>query len=149
MNDLNIDKIILNNDIENKIQKCVEFVKLNDLNKINNGSHEIDGSDIFVNIFQMTTADPKDRAWEAHKVYIDLHYLIQGNEQLHINDLKNMSIEDYDDETDSVILNGPKKDVINLSEGDFYLCMPNDAHKTGVISSKSEYIKKAVFKIKI
>ena len=38
--------------------------------------------------------------------------------------------------------------TVNLYEGDFLVCMPQDGHRPGIMTDKPETIRKATFKVK-
>ena len=50
---------------------------------------------------------------------------------------------------DFLPLEGEKNSQVILTEGDFLLCYPKDAHRTAVQVKEPVMIKKAIFKIKI
>ena len=46
------------------------------------GSHPIDGERFFVNIVEYETTLPENRFWEAHRKYLDVHLMLDGQEQI-------------------------------------------------------------------
>ena len=46
-------------------------------------------------------------------------------------------------------LDGDYKASVKLNPGDFLICYPEDAHRTGVIADEACHLKKAIFKIKV
>lgn len=87
--------------------------------------------------------------FENHKKFIDIHYIIKGEEQIGLTpvlDLKpNM---DYDHENDYQLFDGVVNETITLKEGDFLLLFPGEAHVTGGVTKEQPIeLKKIVFKV--
>lgn len=137
------------NFLSEDLKKCFEYIKNNDLLSKEKGSYEIEGKDIFVNIVEYETTTPKNRFWEAHKQYLDIHYILEGEEIIDINFLNNMKIKDYVEKDDFVSMDGDKKTSVVLQKEDFLICYPNDAHMTAIKVCESTKVKKAIFKVKI
>ena len=104
---------------------------------------------MFVNIVEYETTTEDKRFWEAHKNYLDLHFMLDGEEIINVNFIDNMKQIEFVEKDDFLSLEGNKKSSILLEEGDFLICYPNDAHMTAIKVSDSKKIKKAIFKVKI
>ncbi|MEF2877859.1 MAG: YhcH/YjgK/YiaL family protein [Blautia sp.] len=135
--------------LEAEVLKCFEYAKNHDLLSYEKGSHEIDGDNLFVNIVEYETTTPENRFWEAHKKYLDLHFMLKGPEQIDVNFIDNMEQKEFVDKDDFLPLEGEANSHVVLTEGDFLLCYPKDAHRTAVQVNTPAVIKKAIFKIKI
>lgn len=135
--------------LEEDVLKCFEYAKNHDLLAYETGSHEIDGDNLFVNIVEYETTTPENRLWEAHRQYLDLHFMLRGPEQIDVNFIDNMEQKEFVEKDDFLPLEGEKNSHVVLTEGDFLLCYPKDAHRTAVQVEKPVKIKKAIFKIKI
>ena len=61
-------------------QKAFDFLKNSDLEHMEVGRYEIDGDDIYAMIQKQTTAAPENKKAESHYKYIDIQYLIRGEE---------------------------------------------------------------------
>lgn len=131
------------------VKECLEFAKKNDLLSFEPGSHEIDGKRLFVNIAEYETTERENRPWEAHKDYLDLHLMLRGSEILDLGFIENMEQKEYVPEEDFLPLDGDRSCSVILSEGDFLVCYPDDAHLTAVKNGEIQKIKKAIFKIQI
>ncbi len=138
---------ILNSAYSDELSKIYKWIAENDLNKIRLGKHIIDGENLYVNILQYETKDETDCIWEAHRQYLDLHYIISGQELIEISDIRNMFIGEYEEDKDYVHINGDYDTQILCKSGSLLLLTPEDAHKTAVKVAESDLVKKAVFKI--
>lgn len=135
--------------LEENVLKCLEYAKNNELVDFEKGSHEIEGDNLFVNIVEYKTTIPEERFWEAHRQYLDLHLMLRGPEQIDVNFIDNMEQKEFVEKDDFLPLEGETNSHVVLTEGDFLLCYPKDAHRTAVQVKESVMIKKAIFKIKI
>lgn len=131
------------------LKKCFDYIQNNDLSNLQKGSYEIDGKDLFVNIVEYKTTTEDNRFWEAHKNYLDLHFIINGEEIINVNFINNMEQKPFVEQDDFLPLEGDKKTSVVLQKDDFLICYPNDAHMTAIQVEKPTNIKKAIFKVKI
>ena len=88
------------------------------------------------------------RAFEAHRDYLDIHFVISGEEGMGYADVDRLSvIREYDESADYLLLSG-ECDKLVLRKGDFCITFPEDAHIPGMCAG-GEGLKKAVVKIKL
>lgn len=135
--------------LESQVLKCFDYAKENDLISYKKGSHPIEGEDLFVNIVEYETTTPENRFWEAHRQYLDLHFMLRGPEQIDVNFIQNMEQKEFVEKDDFLPLEGEPNSHVVLNAGDFLLCYPADAHRTAVQVGAPATIKKAIFKIRI
>lgn len=135
--------------LEESVKTCFEYMKGHDLLAYEKGSYKIDGDRLFVNIVEYATTEAKNRFWEAHKDYLDVHVMLKGQEQIDVNFIRNMELKEYVKEDDFLPMDGEKNGSVILREGDFLICYPGDGHRTAVQVEKPETIKKAIFKVGI
>lgn len=145
-NIINLDEYAF---LEEKIKECLIYAKTQNLASYEKGSHEIHGSDVFVNIVEYTTTTAENRFWEAHKNYLDIHYMLDGVEQIDLNFIQNMDVKEFVEKDDFLPMEGEKNASVVLKTGDFLICYPNDGHRTAIAAEEPQAIKKAIFKIRI
>lgn len=131
------------------VQRCLDYAKTYDLQALPCGRHDIDGESLFVNIVEYETKARENCIWEAHKAYLDLHLMLDGQETIDVGFVSRMEQAPYQEETDYVPLEGEKDCAVRLSAGSFLVCYPEDGHRTGVQIESPARIKKAIFKIRI
>ncbi len=145
INDLNRYRFL-----EDNIQKCFAYIKEHRLEDFEKGSYPIDDNILFFNIAEYNTkTDESEGFWEAHRRYIDLHYLLCGSEKINLNFISRMKQGAFSEEDDFLPLEGGYTASIILTPGDFLICYPEDAHMTALSQTQSTPIKKAIFKIRI
>ena len=135
--------------LEENVRKCFDYAREHDLLSYEKGSHPIDGDELFVNIVEYETTTPENRFWEAHRQYLDLHFMLRGPEQIDVNFIDNMEQKEFVEKDDFLHLEGEPNSHVVLNAGDFLLCYPADAHRTAVQVGAPATIKKAIFKIRI
>lgn len=104
---------------------------------------------LFCNPVSFTSKPEADCKYEAHRKYIDLHYIVEGVEGIATADCAALTVtEAYDEEKDILFLSGEEDGRYRLKPGQFMVCYPNDAHKVGMMADAPAPIRKIVFKIK-
>lgn len=128
-----------------------KFVKENDLNSLSAGSYEIDGRKVYVNIDEYETQPFGERSYEAHEKYVDVQLIIQGQESIYIDEKKDLKIKtEYSDEKDIAFYeDGNNGQNVELTENEFLVIYPSEAHKPCVMCGDKCQVKKAVFKIRL
>ena len=135
--------------LEEQVKECFEYAKEHNLASFEKGSHEIDGERLFVNIVEYTTTAAKERFWEAHRKYLDVHVMLHGTEQIDLNFIQNMDVKEFVEKDDFLPMDGEKNSSVVLRDGDFLICYLSDGHRTAVAVEEPEKIKKAIFKVRI
>lgn len=135
--------------LEDPIKECFAYLKSHDVASYENGSHGIDGDRLFVNVMEYTTTTPKNRFWEAHREYLDVHVVLSGQERVDVNFIQNMQQKEYVRQEDFLPMEGEKNGSILLRPGEFLVCYPSDGHRTAIAVEGPEAVKKAIFKVRI
>lgn len=135
--------------MEEKVRKCLEYARENDLLSYELGTHKIDGDNFFVNVVSYETTAKENRIWEAHRQYLDIHLILDGTEQIDLNFIENMEQGEFVEKDDFLPLNGKENSHVELTNGDFLVCYPHDAHRTAIQVGAPAPLKKAIFKVKI
>lgn len=87
--------------------------------------------------------------FEAHKKYIDIQIMLDGEEQIDITNIEGLDVlEEYNEEKDIIFYKAPDRlvDKISLTKGKFVLIYPYEAHKPQ-IKTISNSVKKIVVKV--
>lgn len=134
--------------LNGRLEKCFAYIKEHSLEKMELGRYELEGDDLFMNLQEFETMPSEGRTYEAHKRYLDLHYIVNGAEKIDVNFLGSMKLESYDEEKDLAILTGEAAGTVILRKGDFCICYPSDVHRPAGMEYRPEKIRKAVFKIR-
>ena len=114
------------------------------------GRFEIEEEQVFGIGLEYETKGEDECIWEAHRKYIDIHVVLEGEEQVLISGIENMkSTKSYDTEGDYELFEGKKEHRVLLKQGEFLILFPNEVHKTGVLIEGRKFVKKLVAKLAI
>ncbi len=111
------------------------------------GTYNVDGDNVFVKICKIDNAI-ESNIFEAHKKYIDIQVVVEGEEYLKLAHLDECASHiDYDEDKDIMFVKG-EGNVLNISSGEFYAVFPEDCH-CSYLNDDSQGVKKLVVKVKI
>ena len=130
------------------IKEGLEYLKANDISKMEDGKYEINGENLFINVNSYNSKDFAD--WESHTKYIDIQFIRVGEEKIGICERKDcISKTDYNSEKDIEFLTGDKGDFYTMGSGDFMIIYPDEIHKPGIKVKDNKYVKKAILKVAV
>lgn len=98
---------------------------------------------------------PKERSecfFESHKKYIDIQYMVKGDEIMDVTHIDNLKIvKKYDDKTDFIKYENKSDNISSLliREKELAIFYPTDAHQPCIKVDDSKLIYKAVIKIPV
>lgn len=134
--------------ISENLKLGFEWIKNNDLKNMPDGRYEICGK----NYANLQTYETKDDApYEAHRDYIDIQYMVIGEELSGVTDYTNCSTkEEYNKEKDIEFLNiNAKEEFYKIKEGEFFIFFPHDAHKPALKIDTNKKVKKVIVKVAV
>lgn len=103
---------------------------------------------LFANPVTLTSKPESECIFEAHRRYLDLHYIVEGTEGIATADVKTLQVQTpYDESGDIGFYQGDSDGLYYLKPGQFMICWPSDAHKVAVMAEIPAPIRKIVFKI--
>ncbi|MFR3272854.1 MAG: YhcH/YjgK/YiaL family protein [Slackia sp.] len=129
------------------VRRALAYAKEHDLSLLEAGRNEIDGDMLFVNACSYDTRVFEDCRFEAHRRYIDVQMVLEGQERIDVQFVDALEAEPFDEEADNMFLDGAAAASVVMTPGTFVACFPEDAHKPGIAVNGSEPVKKAVFKV--
>lgn len=116
------------------------------------GRQEIDGSNLFINYVSYETRAKDISSCEAHKLYIDVMYMVEGNETIYVKPTHKLTniTKEYNPDIEALIAD-IDDDVteVRLNEGMFCVLFPDDSHAPACIADKAMTVKKIIGKVKI
>lgn len=125
-----------------------DFILTHDMVQIAEQRYEL-GDTAYVNVESYNTYEFKERRYESHIKYLDIQYLILGEEDIFVVPVGELEIdENYNSHRDITFYKNNARGIDNiLKPGDMLLLMPEDGHMPCIAVRDSVYVKKAVFKI--
>lgn len=119
-----------------------------DLAGIEKGRYPIAGDSLFMIVDEYLTQDAKERKYEAHRKYIDLQYIVSGQELIGISKLdKQEVLEPYDKDRDIAFFRVHDCEYRLADNSVFFIFFPNDIHQPCVSVDQNAPVRKIVFKI--
>ena len=147
-----IDKLTnshLYSGLGNRINKAFDYLNNTDFSKTELGKYEIDEDNIFALVNEYNTKDEIEGKLEAHKKYIDVQFVAEGEELMGYTPLGEQEIlEPYKEENDIVFFRGDKL-FIKVAKGMFAIFFPEDVHMPGIQSGGKSFVKKLVIKVRV
>jgi biofilm protein TabA len=110
------------------------------------GRHEIDGERLIALVQEYTTRPVDECAWEAHRKYIDVQFVVRGSERMgHGARSSLVPRQAYDAERD-VSLFEPGAAFVTVGPGSYAISGPEDVHAPGGAVREPEVVRKVVVK---
>jgi YhcH/YjgK/YiaL family protein len=129
--------------------KGFEFLRRTDLAAIADGRHAIDGERVFAINQTYDTKPWKDGFLEIHRRYMDIQFIVSGEELIGYAPLAGQPEKDaYDASRDIAFLHGAS-DPVRLRAGQFAIFFPHDAHMPGRTTNAPTRVHKIVVKVAV
>ncbi|WP_143310899.1 YhcH/YjgK/YiaL family protein [Chitinophaga vietnamensis] len=127
-----------------------DYLARTDFTRLEKGKYEIDGSHIFAIVNEYDTVDASSEQMEAHKKYIDVQYIVQGEEMIGHNFMNGQQpSQAYSDSEDYMLFAEKPSFFTKLQQGHFAIFFPTDLHMPNLQVSAPAPVKKVVIKISV
>ena len=132
------------------INNALDYLLGTDLKNIVPGKYEIDGDNLFVIVQEYKTLDAANEQMESHKKYIDVQYMITGEEFVGHSIFDNQAVsKEYDEAADFMLFGNAPSFFTKFEAGMFMIFFPTDLHMPCIKINETATVKKAVIKVKI
>lgn len=137
-------------EIEQRVEEAITYIKQLKIEEIEIGKKIVVNENFFFNIQSYETKEKENCKLESHKKYIDIQMMISGKEKMELADVARLTIkEEYNEDADVMYWNTPERiSTVILSEGDYIVLYPENAHRGAVKVEKAEQVVKIVGKVK-
>lgn len=129
-------------------KQLFDYIRANDLFNAPLGRIELDGDRLFINNCE-TQGNPAEKLrLEAHRVYADVHVLLEGEETLGWSNTDDLREEDapYNAEDDIVFFRERPQTFVTMRPGQCLVVYPEDAHAPLIGNGR---IRKLVAKVRL
>jgi YhcH/YjgK/YiaL family protein len=128
--------------------RLFDYVRTHDLLHQPLGRIDIDGDRLFINNSEPTCLTADEQVLEVHRDYIDVHFLLQGEETIGWKDIDDVSneVKAYDADADCALYDERATGYVTLHPGQFLVAFPEDPHAPIIGTGK---IRKAIAKVKV
>ena len=113
------------------------------------GKIVLDGDSLFINVQSYTSKPESDCGFEAHKKYIDIQLILEGEEIIGYESADKLTVtKEYDGSADYMLyaLNG-EYDKVRLTRGDFVILFTEEPHAPAIAADAPIPVRKAVVKV--
>ncbi len=133
--------------LNKRFKEAFEYIASTDFTQLQCGRHEVDKDNIYVNVDEYYTKT--ESRPEYHKKYIDIQFLVSGQENIGYCPLKEILINESFNEEKDIGFGLGKVNYSKLEKGIFMILMPQDAHQPCMAVNESQKVRKVVVKVKI
>lgn len=115
------------------------------------GRREIDGERLYASVATYETGPREERRFEAHRKYIDVQVLLEGEEVIDVALDRDLAVlEAYDEQRDVVFLGPPGHAAsLPMKPGCFGVFYPHDIHRPGCRLQERQKVRKIVVKVAV
>ncbi|MBQ3613125.1 MAG: YhcH/YjgK/YiaL family protein [Bacteroidales bacterium] len=128
--------------------KAIEYIRTHDLNALENGRHELDGYNLFVNIVDGKMRPVQEARLEVHDIYIDVQVPLSKGETYGVKPRSACTSPDGEMNLsdDIMFFDDPIEETVSAEAGDIVTFAPDMAHAPLIGEG---VIHKAIFKVKV
>ncbi len=125
------------------------FLSEHNLKELSVGRTDI-SEDVYVAVSEYTTKDPEDALFESHEKYIDLQYIISGQEYIGLTNDQNIPVSSpYNAEKDIAFYNFSGGKLLTATPSCYFIFFPDDFHRPCIKIDEKSTVKKIVIKIRL
>ncbi len=133
--------------LNERIKKAFEFLEEIDFEAIESGKYNVEGDEIFAIVSEYNTKEHIDARPEAHERYLDIQYVVKGEEYMGYAPLEDQEVSQAYDADKDLVFYHAEVSPVKVSEGMFAVFFPTDIHAPGMKIKESAPIKKVVVKV--
>lgn len=136
--------------INSDLDRAIEIIQNGSYKDGNEGKNEINGENLFFNLQNCQTKVLSDCFFEGHKKYIDIHVVIDGEENIGYSPKESLKEKtEYELESDFQVLEGEEEYRFKMDKDNFIIFFPDEPHMPLIATNEvPKSLKKVVFKIK-
>lgn len=134
--------------LDERLKRFFDYVRSTNFDDLPLGKVIVDGDEIFVMNLNIDGANKETQPLEMHRQYIDVHVLLNGNEEIGWKPIEEIThyTQEYKAEGDCALSDDKPRYYINLHPGEFCIVYPQDPHAPAISDGK---IRKLIGKIKL
>lgn len=131
--------------VDKNILEALNYLSTVNVENFSPGQRLINDKELFAN-FDVNNTQPADEMMaENHRVYIDIHFMVEGAETIEFVSATNQTADQVYDAEEDYELYKISGQPIELKVGYFLILFPGEVHKPGIGSGQ---VKKVIMKVK-
>ena len=115
------------------------------LAELSDQPRELDERRVYATRFTYETIPLEEGFFEAHRRYLDIHLMLQGEERVDIAHPRGLTL--FEQRDDFYGYHGEAEQTLVLRPGSFLVVFPGDAHRIKLWVGGPKSVTKAVFKV--
>ena len=117
-----------------RFKKAFDFLTENDLNALEKGKIELEGSDLVVNVVDITGKTVDAARMETHNDFIDIQVPIGATETMGWKEIYKLTAmsESYNQEKDIAFFGDKATSFATVEPYEFIIFFPEDGHQPGI-----------------
>lgn len=131
--------------IHPRLDRVIDCLNEGFLKNVGTEPQKLEGDLLYVTRFDYVTSPLEETFFEAHKKYLDVHLMLDGQERVDISHPDTLALFDHKD--DFYAYRGEAEQTLILTPGSFLVVFPGDAHRIKVQVKGPETVSKVVFKL--
>ncbi len=130
--------------------QAFHFLKSAKLKELPLGKQELEGKHLFVSVAEYYGKQKSEAFYESHKKYLDIQYIIEGEELMGLTTLDKVIVKTpYNEGNDITFYDFDGGSYLKATPEKFFLFFPEDVHRPSIATGDSVLIRKIVVKILI
>ena len=111
-------------------KQAFDYIKANDLSKVEAGRIELDGANLFINVVDTELFPVTGAKLEAHCKYIDIHVPLTQAELIGVEHISGVGESEapFDEENDFALYSYSRPTWTLVKPGEFLIVYPEDTH---------------------
>jgi YhcH/YjgK/YiaL family protein len=135
------------------IRAALDYLSRGAFRALTPGRHAVDGDRLVAILQDYQTKPAAECAWESHRRYIDVQYVIDHVERMGYAPIGAMNIKTpYNPDTEAALYEPPADGVASVATihaGMFAIFFPHDVHQPGVMLASPAAVRKIVLKVAV
>lgn len=108
-------------------------------------TQQLEGDALYVTRFTYDTLPLEETFFEAHRRYLDIHLMMEGEERVDIASPQGLTL--FEQKGDFYAYRGQAEQTLILRPGSFLVVFPEDAHRIKIQVDGPKTVSKVVFKV--
>lgn len=115
------------------------------------GRHPVDGDNIYINAAEYDTHPAETAQMEAHRAYIDVMWMVSGNEEIDVCPVEEMTeiTMPYDAAGDAFLSKLVQSTTLQMKPGSVCILFPEDGHAPGLDADGTRHVQKLIAKVRV
>jgi len=143
-----IENLNIYANLSERLAKGIDYINNSDFSKIDLGTYKIEGDNVFAMVQEYDTRAIDNCILEGHIKYIDIQYIIEGEEHIGLTSKANQELEERNDENDYAFYKGDST-LFKFNPSVFGIFFPDDLHMPCVGLNHISTVRKVVVKVRI